>query len=306
MFSQGYEIIHHRYVIERELLLMINPEFDFEVSKPWYFTGDTAFYSHFIHGFSITHPWEPTNYIDALSALETDTVTLLSDTTTIRFSFGFHFTDIDSLLDTDSILNVQYQIVDVGSQTINNIALETQIYNPEYLRDSSGQYYSAYTIQGYRLHTFASYPGQRVITKLTMNWSAIKDSIEFIYGIVETSYWSLNYGNFGTNLLPYTIQNIVSGISEDIHLPTSIKLYQNYPNPFNESTNLEFYLNKPLSISINIYDILGRKLFTLAEGRFESGPHKLTLTSQSLSSGIYFYHFKAGNFNEMKKFVVIR
>jgi hypothetical protein len=305
-FSQVYDIIHHRYVIERDLSLIINPEFDFELGEPWYFTRDTSFYSPFIHGFTLPNPWEPSNYVEALNAFETDTVTLLSDTTTIKFSFGFNFIDIDSLLDTDSLLNVQYQILDVDSQIITNVALETKILNPEYLRDSSGQFYSSYSIQGYRLHTFASYPGQRVVTRLTVNWPAIKDSIEFFYGLVAVLYSSLYYGNFETNLLPYTIGNIVSRISEDIDLPSSIKLYQNYPNPFNESTNLEFYLNKPSSISIVIYDILGRKIFTLAEGLFKSGPHKLILTTQNLSSGVYFYYFKAGNFSEMKKFVVIK
>jgi len=54
-------------------------------------------------------------------------------------------------------------------------------------------------------------------------------------------------------------------------LPISFALSQNYPNPFNPTTTIRFELPKTSDVRIEIYDILGREVRTLVDGRFEAG-----------------------------------
>ena len=54
-----------------------------------------------------------------------------------------------------------------------------------------------------------------------------------------------------------------------IEVPVTFALHQNYPNPFNPQTSISYQLPKPCKVSLNVYDINGRLLRTLADG-FES------------------------------------
>jgi hypothetical protein len=94
-------------------------------------------------------------------------------------------------------------------------------------------------------------------------------------------------------------------------LPSENILYQNYPNPFNGESVIKFYLKQKMDASISIYDILGRKIKNLSEREFNPGYHSLTWNSlnnngEEVSSGIYFYELKAGDFLKRKKLILIR
>jgi hypothetical protein len=95
-------------------------------------------------------------------------------------------------------------------------------------------------------------------------------------------------------------------------LPESVELSSPYPNPFNGSVNISFSVEgTPRELSIEIYDILGRKVITLTEGNYETGYHMLTWDGrgeddQSLTSGAYFVLLRAGDFSRTKKILYIR
>jgi flagellar hook assembly protein FlgD len=96
-------------------------------------------------------------------------------------------------------------------------------------------------------------------------------------------------------------------------------LLQNHPNPFNQSTKIEFTLAKSGFVSLNIYDILGRKVKTLVSEHLPSG-YKSVLwdgkndSGEDVASGLYFYQMKAENpasgeteeFTETKKLVLLK
>ncbi|MCH8327939.1 MAG: T9SS type A sorting domain-containing protein, partial [Candidatus Marinimicrobia bacterium] len=58
-------------------------------------------------------------------------------------------------------------------------------------------------------------------------------------------------------------------------LPSEIALHSNYPNPFNPSTTLQLDLPQAGVVSLVVYDLLGRELTRLADGRLEAGFHSL-------------------------------
>lgn len=89
-------------------------------------------------------------------------------------------------------------------------------------------------------------------------------------------------------------------------LPTKFELSQNYPNPFNPSTTIRFSLPKETQLKINIYNMLGELVQTLAEGTYEAGYHKITFNASSLPSGAYIYRIESGAFVQVKKMIVIK
>jgi hypothetical protein len=89
-------------------------------------------------------------------------------------------------------------------------------------------------------------------------------------------------------------------------LPHNLILLQNYPNPCNAQTTIQYFLPKQSTVSIDIYDILGRKIETLTQGMKPAGKHQAIWDAREKSSGIYFYRIKAGDNVEMKKMVLIK
>jgi hypothetical protein len=89
-------------------------------------------------------------------------------------------------------------------------------------------------------------------------------------------------------------------------MPTQFELSQNYPNPFNPSTTIRFSLPKETQLKINIYNILGELVQTLAEGTYEAGYHKVTFNASSLPSGAYIYRIESSDFVQVRKMLLLK
>ncbi len=110
---------------------------------------------------------------------------------------------------------------------------------------------------------------------------------------------------------------LLNKVSTDIagddmaNLPDVFRLEQNYPNPFNPATTITFTLPSRAEVSLDIYDILGRKIRTLAGESMEAGEHTINWDGQDNSghpaaSGIYFYRLKTGNFIASRKMLLLK
>jgi len=89
-------------------------------------------------------------------------------------------------------------------------------------------------------------------------------------------------------------------------LPINFAFDQNYPNPFNPATTFKFALPQEAYVTLDIYDILGRKIETLINANYEAGYHSISWSSKDLSSGVYFAKFRAGDFKETRKVVIVK
>ncbi len=84
-------------------------------------------------------------------------------------------------------------------------------------------------------------------------------------------------------------------------------LSQNYPNPFNPQTTISYELPKAGVITLQVYDVLGRTVATLAQSeRRSAGVHQTTFDVQNFPSGLYFYRLEAEGFVATKKMVLAR
>jgi hypothetical protein len=96
------------------------------------------------------------------------------------------------------------------------------------------------------------------------------------------------------------------GNSFNTLLPQIYTLHQNYPNPFNPSTTIEFDLPNASDVRIEVYNIAGQKIQTLLINQISAGSHQVEFNAQNLSSGVYFYKIEAGEFQDVKKMILLR
>jgi len=75
--------------------------------------------------------------------------------------------------------------------------------------------------------------------------------------------------------------------------PATYELFQNYPNPFNPTTVISYQLSAISTVSLRIYDIIGREVVNLVNEQQEPGGHQVTLNAQKYSSGVYIYRLIA-------------
>jgi hypothetical protein len=78
------------------------------------------------------------------------------------------------------------------------------------------------------------------------------------------------------------------------------------PNPFNPTTALSFKLQASSFVSLNVYDIAGRIVATLANGWREAGNHEVTFDGSNLPSGVYLVRLTAGEFTAVQKMVLLK
>ena len=89
-------------------------------------------------------------------------------------------------------------------------------------------------------------------------------------------------------------------------VPGSYKLFQNYPNPFNPTSVIKYQTVKAGLVTLKVYDILGREVATLVNEVKAAGIHECIFNGSGLSSGVYIYQLKAGDFISAKKFTLMK
>jgi len=89
-------------------------------------------------------------------------------------------------------------------------------------------------------------------------------------------------------------------------IPKEYSLYQNYPNPFNPTTTIKFDLPKDGLVTLDIYDILGRRITTLINENKIAGSYEQIFDASSLASGVYVYKLQAGDFINFKKMLLLK
>jgi photosystem II stability/assembly factor-like uncharacterized protein len=115
-------------------------------------------------------------------------------------------------------------------------------------------------------------------------------------------------GDPGSGIWRLPLSDIVTVVKQPVlsSSPKSSMLWQNYPNPFNPSTIISYDISKLSHVTINIYDILGRKVETLVDAERLPGHYQVTFNASRITSGVYFYRITAGSFVQTKKLMVIK
>lgn len=97
-----------------------------------------------------------------------------------------------------------------------------------------------------------------------------------------------------------------TGIESGNDLPAAFALSQNYPNPFNPTTQIEYNLNEAGSVSLRVYDVLGKEVATLVNKTQSAGSYQVKFDANNLPSGMYVYQLRFGNKLETRKMMLIK
>ena len=95
-------------------------------------------------------------------------------------------------------------------------------------------------------------------------------------------------------------------INVEIAPPAKYELDNAYPNPWNPTTTIHYQVPVNILVSIKVFDALGREVSTLVNEVKPAGSYEITLNGKNLSSGVYYYQMKAGNFLETKKLILLK
>ncbi|GEM_PF-253765 len=103
----------------------------------------------------------------------------------------------------------------------------------------------------------------------------------------------------------------ITDVNSEEAIPTSFALYQNYPNPFNPSTTIKFAVPNTAQVAIDIYDLNGQKIASIMNEEKSAGYYTVSWNGKNnsgaeVTSGIYFYSIRAGNFSEVRKMLLLK
>src|SRR3972149_7384985 len=100
--------------------------------------------------------------------------------------------------------------------------------------------------------------------------------------------------------------------SKEVEVSTGVLLNdfvveQNFPNPFNPTTTIKFGFKEPVSAKVIIYNALGSEVTTLFNEQTEAGKvYSIDFDGSQLASGIYYYSVSGGNYNSVKKMILMK
>ncbi len=142
----------------------------------------------------------------------------------------------------------------------------------------------------------------------------LKDSIQIIQELENVPIIDLNidaYENKWMILLDkgvfvYNENGIVNIDHKDYGQPEDYILFQNHPNPFNSKTKIKFNLPKNTNVKVEIFDLNGKKILTLANQFYLKGSHELKFNGSTMASGIYLYRLTSNNYQIVKKMVLLK
>ena len=115
----------------------------------------------------------------------------------------------------------------------------------------------------------------------------------------------------GSELTPPLVESIrllyiPSDVQDNESMPHEFALHPAHPNPFNQQTTLRYELPGTQQVRITLYDMLGREVARLVDGKVGRGEHKVTIDAAGLSSGIYFARMQADGFHATSKLVLLK
>ncbi|NIR64353.1 MAG: T9SS type A sorting domain-containing protein [candidate division Zixibacteria bacterium] len=88
--------------------------------------------------------------------------------------------------------------------------------------------------------------------------------------------------------------------------PASFGLEQNYPNPFNPSTEISFSLSEQTHVKLEVFNLLGQRVSTLADEEYPAGRHTVNWDASKQASGVYFYRISTKDGVDARRMMLLK
>ena len=99
---------------------------------------------------------------------------------------------------------------------------------------------------------------------------------------------------------------ITSQVNVASTTPSEFSVTQNVPNPFNPTTTIGFALPAASQVTIEVFNVAGQKVNTIANEFMSPGSHTVTWDASGFSAGVYFYTVKSGDFSKTMKMTLLK
>ena len=99
---------------------------------------------------------------------------------------------------------------------------------------------------------------------------------------------------------------ITNQVAVNDDTPSAFSVMQNSPNPFNPTTTISFMIPEAGQVSIDVFNVAGQKVDTVASEFMSAGAHSVTWDASGFSAGVYFYTVKSGNFSRTMKMTLLK
>jgi len=145
--------------------------------------------------------------------------------------------------------------------------------------------------------------------RLAKDFGPIKIGDDQSWGFIVWTSYDLVYAKING------VEHGILAVDYNENIIDNYRLSQNYPNPFNPVTTITYQIPQTGFVSLKVYDLLGREIATLVNEEKPAGSYEVQFNSHSgegrsaiggLTSGIYFYQLKAGDYTETKKMILLR
>ena len=106
-------------------------------------------------------------------------------------------------------------------------------------------------------------------------------------------------------------RTLTDAVDAAFDVASDLLLRQNYPNPFNPQTTIAFSVPEAGPVRLLIYDVTGRSVRTLVDGRLTAGPHAVPWDGRDdlrrpVSSGVYYCRLECGAGTVTRKMVLLK
>jgi len=108
------------------------------------------------------------------------------------------------------------------------------------------------------------------------------------------------------DIIKRTYDWFMEGVGINDVSKTTFFLGQNIPNPCGNETTIQFNLSSQDYLSLKIYDLNGREVLNVLDGQTPAGLHRVSINTENLKSGIYYYTLKTTTGKETLKMVVVK
>ncbi len=105
-------------------------------------------------------------------------------------------------------------------------------------------------------------------------------------------------------VIMFNTKQVTSNESSDV--PDSYSLSQNFPNPFNPTTQINYSLQNPSYVKLEVRNMLGQQVALLVNQYKSSGDHSASFNATGLSTGVYFYTLETVHFSQTRKMLLIK
>jgi photosystem II stability/assembly factor-like uncharacterized protein len=139
------------------------------------------------------------------------------------------------------------------------------------------------------------------------NWEAVDPGISPDWNSIYFVEPDLGYAvGSGGKIIKYSSPTTGIDDQDYANVPETFSLGANYPNPFNPATKIPFSITNEAYVSLEIFDLTGRSLGKIFDGKAGSGEHTVYWNAEGLATGVYFYRLSVDTRTQTRRMLYLK